>query len=53
MEKQVTDYLQEAEDYGAKGQIEKSQKFVKKAEAVRTEIDNAKKVLKLFLLKFF
>lgn len=48
MEKQVAEYLQEAEDYGAKGQIERSQKFVKKAEELRVEIENARKVNFLF-----
>lgn len=43
MEKEITSHLQEAENAGANGDLEKSQKYVKKVEELRAEIDNAKK----------
>lgn len=44
MEKEITSYLQEAEDAGAKGDLKKSQKYVIKVEELRMEVENAKKV---------
>lgn len=51
MEKEIACHLQEAEDAGANGDLEKSQKCVKKVEELRAEIDNAKKVF--FFIKVY
>lgn len=46
LEKDVKLYLAEAESSGASGELERSQKFAKKAEETRIEIENVKKVFK-------
>lgn len=51
MEKEITSHLQEAENAGANGDLEKSQKYVKKVEELRAEIDNAKKACFFIFIK--
>uniref|UniRef100_A0A915E5Q4 Luc7-like protein 3 n=1 Tax=Ditylenchus dipsaci TaxID=166011 RepID=A0A915E5Q4_9BILA len=45
LEAEIASNLQEAERCGEMGQLERSQKFVKKAEELRVEIENAKRSL--------
>lgn len=52
MEKEIAEYLQEAEDAGAKGELERSQKYAKKSEELKVEVENVKKVI-FIIAKFF
>lgn len=45
LESEIVDHLKEAERFGSMGQLDKSQKSVKKAEDLRREVDNAKQAL--------
>lgn len=45
MEKEMANYIIEAESAGAEGQLDRSQKFVKKAEDLKIELESVKKTL--------
>lgn len=53
MEKEMANYIIEAESAGAEGQLDRSQKFVKKAEDLKIELESVKKVngLKNFIIQ--
>jgi hypothetical protein len=44
MEREIANCIVEAEEAGVAGQIEQSQKFVKKAEDLKVELDSVRKV---------
>jgi hypothetical protein len=47
MEREIANCIVEAEEAGVAGQIEQSQKFVKKAEDLKVELDSVRKVFSI------
>lgn len=52
LEKEMGEYVEIAEKAGSRGDLDKSQKFVKKAEEVSQELESVRKVKNNFLNSF-
>jgi len=48
MEKEMAEYILEAEEAGNAGKLERSQKYVKMAEELKVELESIKKVINRF-----